>query len=206
MINKDILNDIAKWSLILGVVMSISRIVEYKIILSGDVSQFVMLAVEWPASIAAYAFIAYRANKKRVLSLPKWVAYPLGVAINYTITISVFAAVIVGVCSHIFVMSPEVGGYEALTERSIDAMRSVVEQSNLPESTAEVYDDMFAKAQSSQSDVQRSPSMFSSIFSMVANYILSGFFIGLIVGLFVKRKAQVADIINDVDDKETKNE
>ncbi len=205
MFNKELLNDVAKWGLILGLVMSLSRILEYNMLLSGDVVKFSLLVLEWPLAAGIYFYIILRANKRRIAILPKWVAYPVGVAINYSMMISIFAAVLVGISSHLFVMS-ELGGYDVLTERMLVSMESVMSEVDMPEESMETYNQLLGNAESAMSDPEslQSPTIFSSIFTMASNYIISGFVIGLIVGLFVKRRAEVADVINEDDDKDEK--
>ncbi|MFR9620321.1 MAG: DUF4199 family protein [Rikenellaceae bacterium] len=195
------LNDIAKWGLILGVVMSLSRIVEFNMILSGDVTKFSLLALEWPLSIAVYVYIIYRANKRRAASMPKWVGYPMGVAINYAVTISIFASLIVGICSHIYVVG-EVGGYDVYTARMLESLEGVVAQTELSDSTQALYDEAFSNTEGLLANAkdEPAPSMFSTLISIMSNYIISGFIIGFIVSFFVRRKAEVADVINDMDD------
>ncbi len=208
MFNKELLNDVAKWGLLLGVLMTISRILEYNMILSGDVVQVSLLIVEWPLAAAINFYILFRANKHRRSQLPLSVGYPMRLAINYSIMISIFAAVLVGIASHLYVLT-EVGGYAQLMERTISSMRTILDGNDaISESVMDSYNEMLANAEATvnSDDGGQSRNLFSAILSMVSNYIIAGFVNGLIVGFFLKRKPQVADVINKEQDESSEKE
>ncbi|MFI3289980.1 MAG: DUF4199 domain-containing protein [Rikenellaceae bacterium] len=181
--NRDYFNGAAKWGLILGVVLSVSRVYESGVMISGDMMKFVALTFEWIAVLAVYIYVIYRANKQRATEVDPTIGYPFRVALNYSILISAFAGIIVGVVSHIYVVNV-IGGYDVYALKSIDSIVAVLNEANVEDNIVEMYN---AGLDSIKGIGENPPSIFSTVLSIVANYIISGFAIGLIVGFFTKR-------------------
>ncbi len=181
--NRDYFNSAAKWGLILGVVLSVSRVYESGVMISGDMMKFVALTFEWIAVLAAYIYVIYKANKQRAVEADPTVGYPFRGALNYSILISAFAGIIVGIVSHIYVVNV-IGGYDVYALKSIDSIVAVLNEANVEDNIVEMYN---AGLDSIKGIGENPPSIFSTVLSIVANYIISGFLIGLIVGFFTKR-------------------
>lgn len=190
--NKDLFNSAAKWALVLGLLMSCSRVYETKVLISGELSQFAWLTFEWLGSVAAYFYIIYLASKRRgdlVMAEHPEVGYSVRNIINYSVTISAMAAVIVGVTSHIYVVN-EIGGYGEYAQLSADSLMKVISEVDVSQDMTEFY---ASSTETIRQSGENPPSIFSTTISMVANYIIAGFAVGGIIGLFTKRLPQQPD-------------
>ncbi len=185
--NTGYFNSVAKWGLILGILLSVSRIYEAEVMISGDITKFAVLTVEWIAVAALYIYILFKVNKIRSKEADPHLGYPFRTALNYSMLISAFAGIIVGAASHIHVVNV-IGGYDAYAMQSITSISNVLKEANVEQNIQELYD---AGLQSVKTMGENPPSLFSTMISMMANYIISGFVIGLIVGYFTK-KAPIA--------------
>lgn len=181
--NREYFNNAAKWGLLLGVVLSVSRIYESKVMISGDMMKFVGLTFEWFAVLILYIYVIYRANKQRATEAAPNVGYPFRVALNYSILISAFAGVIVGITSHIYVVNV-IGGYDVYAIESVNSIMSVLKEANVEDDIVAMYN---TGLESVKEIGENPPGIFSTVLSIVANYIISGFAIGLIAGFFTKR-------------------
>ncbi len=184
---SDIVNSVAKWGLILGVVMSASRIVEANLIISADVANYTMLTFEWIFAAAIYIVMLYRINRARSEGADPAVGYRFAQSLNYTIMISIFAAIIVGISYHTYIVN-YVGGYDRYLELSLNSIESVLAGSELSADAMALLDQGRESVALVRSDP---PSIISTIFSTIATYILSGFIVGLGVAMLTKRNAEI---------------
>lgn len=178
------------WGLILGVVMSCSRIFEIKTLISGGFKSYMIMTIEWFVAMAVYVYILFKANRQRAAEMPEEIGYRFGQSLNYSIVISIFAAVIVGIISHIYI-SNVVGGYDVYAEKSFLAISNIIEESGVE------YDDVAGVVEQNMSSVEEigknPPSLLSWIMSSMASYILSSFVIGLFIAGITQRKAKIAN-------------
>ncbi len=189
--NKELFNSAAKWALLLGVVMSASRIFETKVLISADLTQFALLTVEWLFVLGLYFYIIFRASKSLgndVMAATPERGYKMRDVMNYSVLISAMAAVIVGVSSHIYVVNV-IGGYGEYAQLSADSIMKVISE---VEVSQEMNDFYATSTESILKSGENPPSIFSTTISMVANYIISGFVVGAIIGLFTKRNPESA--------------
>ncbi len=191
MSQKYTVNESAKWGLLLGLLMSTSRVYEMSQIMSSSINGYVILSLEWLLSIAVYVAILCFACRGRGLRFTQ--------VIHFSMLISIFAGVIVGVVSHIYIVEV-LGGYSSYIARSVSSIMGVM---------SEVQSAVKAQGLTSVSDGQminyfnqfmgdsdrliseaaiNKPTIFSSVFSMSTNYVLSGAVLGSIVGLFIRKK------------------
>lgn len=189
-IDTDLMNRVAMWGLILGVVMSCSRIFEIKMLITGGLKNYTMMTAEWFVAIFVYAYILFRANQQRSREIPADQEFRFGQSLNYSIVIAVFAGVIVGITSHIY-LTNVVGGYDVYAEKSFQAIVNIIEEADVE------YSDVEGLVEQNMSSVkaigENPPSMLSWIMSSVASYILSSFVIGLGIASFTKRKGEVSN-------------
>lgn len=186
---REYFNSAAKWGLFLGIFLSISRIYEAGVMISGDMTKFAMLTVEWIVVAALYVYALYKANKIRSNEVDPALGYPFRNALNYSMLISAFAGIIVGVASHIHVVNV-VGGYDVYALQSIESITNVLKEANVEQNITDLYN---SGLESVKAIGENPPSLFSTMISMMANYIISGFFIGVIVGYFTKRSPEIVE-------------
>lgn len=182
--NKTLLNSAAKWALVLGALMSASRIYETSVMVSGDLMKFAFLTVEWFVAAALYIFIIYKANKVEARKAPAEVGYTLRQSFNYSVLISALAGIIVAISSHIYVVN-ELGGYASYAVQSAESLLSVIREVDASPELVEFYEE---SAKTIRESGENPPSIFGSVISMVANYIIVGFITALITGFFTRRR------------------
>ncbi len=192
---KELLNSVAKWGLLLGLTMTLSRIVEAKFIVSGSMSSYTFLTFEWIFAAAIYVVVLYRANKMRAQSLAAEVGYRFSQSLNYTILIAIFAAVIVGIGYHIYIVN-FVGGYDVYLEKSLDSISKILAESDI---SSEAFAILDQSRESVEVVRENPPTIISTILSVVSTYIISGFIVGLGVAALTKRKAVIPFVNDDID-------
>lgn len=188
---KDLLNGASMWGLILGLILSISKIIELRGVMSGDVEQFYLLAIEWFVVAVVTIYTLYRANRKRAASMPAELGYRFVNTLNYTVLISIFAGAIVGLSSHIYIVNV-IGGYDVYASESLVSLTSLYSDFGLEESIAPYLAQIEATIPEMRSNP---PSILSSLLSSVSNYIFVGFIVGVLISFFVKRKPEALNSV-----------
>ncbi len=189
----EILNRVAKWGLILGVAMSISKVIEIEMLMKGTVTMTLMIIVEMIISVALYLYLCYRANIERLMSLDNPSEYGFRSVLNYSMVISIFAGVIVGIATHVYINS-QMGGYAGYVESMRTAMLSIMDSAQMDAESREEA----LKALDGYTNVEGVDqiSILESVVSTTMNYIIGGFIAGLAVTRFVKR------VVNNLDNNE----
>ncbi|MFI3306413.1 MAG: DUF4199 domain-containing protein [Rikenellaceae bacterium] len=184
---KEMVNSAAKWGLILGVLMSASRIFETRVLVSGDVSEFMFLTLEWVAASVIYVLILHRANKQRAASRPAEQGYAFRDILNYTILISIFASFIVAVSSHIYIVN-SIGGYVNFAEATTESLNAVIAEAGVDvESNAALLEQ---SAKSTESIIDNPPTILTAVLSAMSSYILAGLLTTVALYWFVRRKKE----------------
>lgn len=181
---KELFNSATKWGLILGLILSISKIIELRGVVNGGANGYFILFVEWLVVLGVTIYLLYRANRQRVQSLPIEAGYRLGNVMNYTILISIFAGVIVGISTHIYIVNI-IGGYDVYTAKSLTSISALYSEYGVDETLATYLGQI---EDSIETMKQNPPSIISSIFSSLSSYIFMGLILSLIITPFVKRK------------------
>lgn len=183
----EIFNKIAKWGLILGVVMSLSKIIEIEMLLQGTVGMTMMILVEMVVSVLVFLYIIYRANIERKITLEKPEEYRFRAISNWAIVISIFAGIIVGLATHIYI-NTSLGGYSGYLQSTHDAMVAIIDSANMDGANREEA----IKALEGYTNVEGIDgiSLFDSVISAVFNYVIGGFVASIAVTRFVKRYAK----------------
>ncbi|MFR9603376.1 MAG: DUF4199 domain-containing protein [Rikenellaceae bacterium] len=180
---KSFFNEAAKWGLILGVMMGVSRVFEYRLMLSGSVTQYSLLTIEWVVVAVIYALLLYRAVKSRAVAIYPSVGFSFGRSVNYAVVISMFAAVIVSLASFTYINSV-VGGYDLYIGQLVTSVTSVIEEAKVESAVMDMYAETFAELKNTE---VATPTIFDTLLSTLSMYILAGTFFGVIVSFFVKR-------------------
>lgn len=181
---KELANKAAMWGLILGVVMSLSKVVESALIITGDVTNYVYLSIEWIVVSIMYVYIIYRANKERAKAMPSQMGYNLRNVLNFTILISIFAAVIVGITTHIYIVN-YIGGYDVYIQKSITSMAKIYSEVGVNENLESLLMDVESSVEAVRNDP---PTILTTMMSAISSYIISGFILSLVLSIFIRRK------------------
>ena len=189
------LNDIFTKGAILGVVMLASNIIETSMMYYGATLSWVFAtSIEILVVMALYCWLIFRFTKRhaelvvRERSEMPYFTYFNG--LNYAIDISMLAGVVVGLGSYMF--RHYVIGFENYIAGYVKLVQDIVSQSEVPASMIGTYEQMFKSIES-----QSEPSLISSIFSSVTNYLIAGTLVGLVVAAKTKREPKIFDEKNE---------
>ncbi len=200
-INKEYLNNCAKWGVILGMVMSCSRIIEMKYITSHEEGRFVALSVEYLFASIIYLVAIYQAIKletKRVLKLDSSQKLRMSFFLNYAIFISILVGLMVGITSHIYINNV-IGGYDSYMQQSLDSVLDTISiiKNQFSEAGSAIdfgsLDDGVAELRQQSATAiaefeKNPPSIFTAILSSISDYIVSGFIFGGLFSFIITRK------------------
>lgn len=192
---SNFLNDIFTKGAILGVVMLASNIIETSMMYYGATLSWVFAtSIEILVVMALYCWLIFRFTKRhaelvvRERSEMPYFTYFNG--LNYAIDISMLAGVVVGLGSYMF--RHYVIGFENYIAGYVKLVQDIVSQSEVPASMIGTYEQMFKSIES-----QSEPSLISSIFSSVTNYLIAGTLVGLVVAAKTKREPKIFDEKNE---------
>lgn len=189
------LNDMLTKGAILGGVMAASAIVEMMMLYyGGNTAWLTAMTVEVLVVVALYIWLTLRFTKgyaKLVLAEREKMPYfSYGSGLSYVISISMLAGVIAALGSYMF--RHYIIGFENYMTANVKLIQDVLSQTEVPASMVGTYEQLFKAMQS-----QDEPSLISTLFSSVTNYLLAGTFVGLIVAAITKREPKIFDNQNE---------
>ena len=196
----DVINRAMKWGLILGLLMSASKVLETEMLLSGSIANVLLIVPEMIFFLWVYLYVCYKANVENKMLSPEPSEYKLRNVINYTVVVSIFAGVIVGIASHVYI-SVGYGGHLGYVQQVVESVTSMVDNAQFEPELREKY---FAELDVYKTDegveALGEYSIFQSIISIMMNYIFGGFISALLISRYVKRKG------NSINEEEQSNE
>lgn len=182
---KELVNSAAKWGLILGVVMGASRIFETETLVSGGLSEYLLLTLEWFAAMFAYLLIIFLANRQRAAKSSPEVGYTFRETMNYSVLVSLFAAFIVAVSSHIYITN-SIGGYANFAEATTASLNAIIDEAGVEMAS---NTELLRQSEKAIEDVAKNPpTIFTALVSSVANYVMAGLLSSMVIYWFVRRK------------------
>ncbi len=184
--NKNFWNNVAKRELTIGIIMGASRILEYGLMLSGDMKLFALLSLEWIVVAVLFSVMLYRVVKCRAEEIYESAGISFSHMLNYAMIISVFASVIVAAMSYVYINSVA-GGYENYISNMVASAVKVMDEAQIENSIMTMYRESFAALQSG--DMQ-TPTIVDTFLSAMSTYILAGVAVGAVASLVIKRKLQ----------------
>ena len=119
-------NDAARCGAILGAVLAFSAIVENKLMLSGSVTLYTLLTVEYLAFAALHYYLLHRFTRLRSELSDAGEGFSFGQGYRYLLAVSAFAGIIVGAVQYIHLHL--VIGYSEYIDRYVAALTSVLAQ------------------------------------------------------------------------------
>ncbi len=182
--NKSYWNEVAKYGLLLGIVMGASKIFEQTLVLSGNLTYMSWIVVEWLLIAVLYFSILYKATKKRALSLDPALGFSFFQGVGYMSLISMFAAVPISCLYYVYINS--IVGYDNYIDSLVTVLTSVVESQPMDNQTVSMVE-MLVDQIGSQPQV----SIFETLYGTVVQYAFLGVVAGLILAGFIARKPEI---------------
>ncbi len=181
-------NDAAKYGVLLGIAMSGSKILEQSLLLSGDIALMGLYSIEWILSIIVFGAILHFASKRRAMQYPDEVGYPFGLALSFLISVSMLAAIPVACINYVYINS--FIGYDNYVNTMIGSINEMMSQIQMTSQSADMFESVLDETFAQLKEIPQ-PSIFSSLFGTIVNYICGGGVLGLFVASFTKRKPKV---------------
>ena len=186
--NKDFWQDVLRSGALLGVVMSLSLIVEQYIMVCSPLSlamgSFIYF-VEWCSVAVIFVVALYRLTRRRAKESDPQVGYGYAQALSYILLISALTGVVVGVVHMLFISVIGYDGYVEGMLHRIDEMRSMMLASG-----GGSYNALFEQMVSGLRSAEQ-PTIIDYVISSANNYILCGGVVGLIIAGFVRREPTI---------------
>ena len=191
------LHDVLSKGAVLGAIMLVSNIFEQAVLLyKGTLGWVGLMGLEMIVAAGVFVWLVYRFTKtyaQAVLDAQQGIKYfSYGSALGYAVVVSMLCGIIVAIGAYLFRHC--IVGYENYTAGIVQTYQNLLTESKMPASLAGTYQQMFAQLKS-----QPEPSLWTSVFSGISSYFISGTLVGLIVAAFVKH---TPDIFNEADDAE----
>jgi hypothetical protein len=182
--NREFMQDVLRSGALLGVIMSLSLVVEQYIMVCSPLSlamgSFVYF-VEWCSVAVIFVVALYRFSRRRAKACDPQQGFSYAQALAYILLVSLLTGVLVGVVHMLFI---SVIGYSSYVDgmlHRIDEMRSMM----LTSAGDTSYGSLFAQMTSSLRSAEQ-PSILDYVIASVNNYIICGGFVGLILASFVR--------------------
>ena len=186
--NKDFWQDVLRSGALLGVVMSLSLIVEQYIMVCSPLSlamgSFIYF-VEWCSVAVIFVVALYRLTRRRAKDSDPQVGYGYAQALSYILLISALTGVVVGVVHMLFISVIGYDGYVEGMLHRIDEMRSMMLASG-----GGSYNALFEQMVSGLRSAEQ-PTIIDYVILSANNYILCGGVVGLIIAGFVRREPTI---------------
>ena len=175
-------NDAARCGAIVGALLGVSYVLETSMQLSGRMSLYVLLSLEWTAVFAIHLWLMIRFVRRRSMCFSADEGFTFGQGYGYAVAISGFAGFIVGIVQAIWLHV--VLGYANYIDRVIAAMTDLLGPSGgLPASMESVFAQTI-----SQLKAAPAPSVLSTVWGGVFSGLLYGAVFGLIVAAVAARQ------------------
>lgn len=168
-------NDAAKCGAVLGAVLSVSFILENLMTVSGKMSLYVLLTVEWIAVMVLHYYLLHRFTRQRSGLYSKEEGFTFGQGYGYLLIVSGFAGIIVGLVQCIYLHL--IIGYSNYTAKLTAALTDMISRSG------EVPASMESVIAQSLDQIQTAP--VPSVLSTVWSGIFTSLFFGALFGLII---------------------
>lgn len=180
-------NEAAKCGALLGAVLCVSFIVENMMTLSGRMSLYALLTVEWIAVVLLHYYLLHRFTRQRSALFTAGEGFTFGQGYAYLLVISGFAGIIVGLVQYIYLHL--ILGYAQYTDRMTTAVTDLLSQSGeIPASYENLIVQMMEQIQTAPA-----PSVLSTVWGGVFTSLLFGAVFGLIVAGVLARAPRPFD-------------
>ena len=181
---KNFWNEVAKCGLVLGVVLSLSFLFENWATLSGKISLYAVMMVEWVAVVVLHYYLLARFTQKRSEQFSVEEGFSFGQGYGYQFLISAFAGVIVGLVQYFYLHS--VVGYEVYKQKSIEAFAGIMGQGgSIPASMEPMMRQMVEQLKASPE-----PSILATVWGGIFSATLFSLLFGAIIAATKSRAPQ----------------
>lgn len=191
---KTFWNEAAKWGVIVGVLLSVSFVLENLMTVSGRMGLYYLMMLEWIGVVVLHFWLLLRFVQSRSSLYGAADGFSFGQGYGCVMAVSAFAGVIVGVVQAVYLHL--IIGYQNYIERTITAMTDLISKSGsqMPASFEGILAQSFQQLRTAPV-----PSVLESVWSGLFSTLLFGAVFGLIIAAIATRAPRPFDETNESD-------
>lgn len=168
-------NEAARWGAIVGGMLALSFILETSMSLSGRISLYTILGLEWIAVVVLHYYLLHRFTRRYATRFPADEGFTFGQGYACVMAVSGFAGVIVGVVQVVYLHL--IMGYETYTERMTAAVTEILASGGeVPAQMEGMISQLIEQMQSAAA-----PSVLATAWGGIFTSLLFGALFGLII-------------------------
>ncbi|MCX4301449.1 MAG: DUF4199 domain-containing protein [Alistipes sp.] len=192
---KTFWNEAAKWGVIVGLLLSVSFVVENLITVSGKMWLYYLMMLEWIGVVVLHFWLLLRFAQNRSRLYGAAVGFTFGQGYGAVMTVSAFAGVIVGVVQAVYLHL--IVGYSNHIERIIAAVTELVSKSGsqMPASMEGLLSQSFQQLRTAPV-----PSVLQTVWGGLFSALFFGAVFGLIIAAITTRAPRPFDETNEESD------
>lgn len=192
---KTFWNEAAKWGVIVGLLLSVSFVVENLITVSGKMWLYYLMMLEWIVVVVLHFWLLLRFAQNRSRLYGAAVGFTFGQGYGAVMTVSAFAGVIVGVVQAVYLHL--IVGYSNHIERIIAAVTELVSKSGsqMPASMEGLLSQSFQQLRTAPV-----PSVLQTVWGGLFSALFFGAVFGLIIAAITTRAPRPFDETNEESD------
>ena len=192
---KTFWNEAAKWGVIVGLLLSVSFVVENLITVSGKMWLYYLMMLEWIGVVVLHFWLLLRFAQNRSRLYGAAVGFTFGQGYGAVMTVSAFAGVIVGVVQAVYLHM--IVGYSNHIERIIAAVTELVSKSGsqMPASMEGLLSQSFQQLRTAPV-----PSVLQTVWGGLFSALFFGAVFGLIIAAITTRAPRPFDETNEESD------
>lgn len=172
--------DALKYGAVLGAVLALSSLLEYRLQLAGSIGAYWVFTFEWLTVVVLHYYLLHRFTRNRAALYSPEEGFTFAQGYGYILSMSAVAGVIVGTVQylylHLFL------GYANYTGRLVAALTDMISQSTVPAS----LEPILAQAMS-QIEHAPEPTLVATVWGGVFTSLLFGVVFGLIIAGVLSR-------------------
>lgn len=189
---KTFWNEAAKWGVIVGVLLSVSFVLENLMTVSGRMGLYYLMMLEWIGVVVLHFWLLLRFVQSRSSLYGAADGFTFGQGYGCVMVVSAFAGVIVGVVQAVYLHL--IIGYQNYIDRTIEAMTGLISKSGsqMPASFEGMLEQSFQQLRTAPV-----PSVLESVWSGLFSSLLFGAVFGLIIAAIAARTPRPFDETNE---------
>lgn len=180
-------NEAAKYGAIIGAILAASFVLENRLILSGNLSLYGLLVVEWIVVVVLHYYLLHRYTRQRSMLYSADEGFTFGQGYSYVLVISAFGGIIVGVVQYLFLHL--IVGYANYVDKQIAAFTDIMSMSGgASMSMQPMVTQMIDQLQNAPA-----PSVIATVWGGLLSGLLFGAIFGLIIAGTISRAPKPFD-------------
>lgn len=188
--NNNFWNDAARYGAILGGILGLSNLFETWVTLSGSLTLYTWMMLEWIAVVVLHYYLLHRYTRQRSQLSPQEVGFTFGQGYGFLLAVSGFAGFIVGIIQTVYLHL--ILGYSNYIDRMVTAITEMVARSGgIPASMETVFSQSIEQLQTAPT-----PSIFAGVWGGIFSTVLFGAIFGLIIAKVNSRSPRPFDSEN----------